>query len=69
MDAHDAKKRNLEEQARMPRDVGYAGAGRLGLDNVEQRLAQVLPLLRGRDVQLQPWLRAGRLRTRRRRAR
>ena len=83
MDTHDAKKRNLEEQARMLRDLGYSGAGHLWLDNVaeriatldraglklfqiyiridldpkarepyDSRLAQVLPLVRGKDVQL-----------------
>jgi sugar phosphate isomerase/epimerase len=85
MDTHDAKKRSLEEQARMLKELGYAGAAHLWLDNVEerlatldraglklfqiyiridlgpkakeaydQRLAQVLPLLKGKGVQLAP---------------
>jgi len=83
MDTHDAKKRTLEQQAVMLRELGYAGAGHLWLDNVaerlntldrtglrlfqiyiridlgakaaepyDSRLAQILPLLPGRDVQL-----------------
>jgi len=39
MDTHDARKRNLEEQAQMLKELGYAGAGHLWLAGVEQRLA------------------------------
>ena len=39
MDTHDAKKRNLVEQARMLKDLGYAGAGHLLLTDLNQRLA------------------------------
>ena len=38
MDTHDAKKRNLDEQARMLKELGYAGAGHLWLDGVPERL-------------------------------
>lgn len=41
MDTHDAKKRNLEEQARMLKDLGYDGAGHIGLDQVRDRLARL----------------------------
>jgi sugar phosphate isomerase/epimerase len=91
MDTHDAEKRNLEQQAQMLRDLGYAGAGHLWLDNIAERLAtldraglklfqiyiridlgpkantpydprlgEVLPLLKGRDVQLAALLVGGR---------
>lgn len=39
MDTHDAKKRNLEEQARMLKDLGYDGAGHIGLDQLQDRLS------------------------------
>lgn len=39
MDTHDARKRNLAQQAEMLRHTGYAGAGHLWLDNVPERLA------------------------------
>ena len=38
MDTHDAKKRDLDEQAKMLAELGYAGAGHLWLDNVAERL-------------------------------
>ncbi len=38
MDTHDAKKRNLDEQAQMLKELGYAGAGHLWLDGVPERL-------------------------------
>ncbi len=38
MDTHDAKKRDLEQQARMLKELGYDGAGHIGLDRVEERL-------------------------------
>jgi sugar phosphate isomerase/epimerase len=38
MDTHDAKKRSLDEQARMLKELGYAGAGHLWLDDVPERL-------------------------------
>lgn len=38
MDTHDARKRNLAEQARMLRELGYAGAGHLWFENVAERL-------------------------------
>ncbi|MGQ9820988.1 MAG: sugar phosphate isomerase/epimerase family protein [Thermogutta sp.] len=39
MDTHDNKRRNLEEQARMLKELGYDGAGHIGLDQVRDRLA------------------------------
>ncbi|MCE5308077.1 MAG: sugar phosphate isomerase/epimerase [Acidobacteriales bacterium] len=39
MDTHDAKKRNLQEQARMLRELGYDGAGHLWLAGLSERLA------------------------------
>ena len=38
MDTHDARKRNLAEQARMLRELGYDGAGHLWFENVAERL-------------------------------
>ena len=38
MDTHDAKKRNLEEQAQMLKELGYAGVGHLWFDNLAERL-------------------------------
>ena len=38
MDTHDAKKRSLSEQARLLKELGYAGAGHLWLDQVPERL-------------------------------
>jgi sugar phosphate isomerase/epimerase len=38
MDTHDAKKRTLFEQAELLKELGYAGAGHLWLDNVPERL-------------------------------
>lgn len=82
IDTHDARKRNLEDQATLLKELGYDGVGHLWLDNVPERLAtldrhglklfqitvrveiapgktpydprlkSVLPLLKGRGVQL-----------------
>lgn len=84
MDTHDSRKRDLRQQAEMLKELGYAGAGHLWLDGVEERLRtleeaglrlfqiylrgdlsaagaapgydprlrKVLPLLRGKGVQL-----------------
>ena len=38
MDTHDAKKRNLEQQAAMIKELGYDGVGHLWLDNIPERL-------------------------------
>ncbi len=38
MDTHDAKKRNLEQQAAMLKELGYDGVGHLWLDNIPERL-------------------------------
>jgi sugar phosphate isomerase/epimerase len=38
MDTHDARKRNLAEQASMVHELGYAGAGHLWFENVAERL-------------------------------
>ncbi len=38
MDTHDAKKRSLAEQAALLKELGYAGAGHLWLDQVPERL-------------------------------
>ena len=38
MDTHDAKKRSLAEQAGLLKELGYAGAGHLWLDKVDERL-------------------------------
>jgi len=38
IDTHDAKKRNLEQQAVMLKELGYDGVGHLGLDNLPERL-------------------------------
>jgi sugar phosphate isomerase/epimerase len=81
IDTHDAKKRNLEQQAEMLKELGYDGVGHLWLDNVAERLKtldakglklfqitmnvdvapgktpydvrlkDVMPLLKGRNVQ------------------
>jgi sugar phosphate isomerase/epimerase len=90
MDTHDAKKRNLAEQAAMLKEAGYAGAGHLWFDKVDERLAtldaaglklfqiymqidlkpgakapydarlkDVLPLLKGRRVQLAALMNGG----------
>ncbi|HOC00052.1 MAG TPA: TIM barrel protein, partial [Verrucomicrobiota bacterium] len=39
MDTHDARKRSLAEQAQMLKELGYAGAGHLWLDQVPERLS------------------------------
>jgi len=39
MDTHDAKKRDLEQQAQMLKELGYDGAGHIGLDQVKERLS------------------------------
>lgn len=39
MDTHDAKKRTLAEQASLLKELGFAGAGHLWLDQVPERLA------------------------------
>ena len=81
IDTHDAKKRNLEQQAEMLKELGCDGVGHLWLDNVAERLRtldakgltlfqitmnvdvapgktpydtrlkDVMPLLKGRNVQ------------------
>lgn len=38
IDTHDAKKRSLEQQAQMLKDLGYDGVGHLWLDNIPERL-------------------------------
>jgi sugar phosphate isomerase/epimerase len=38
MDTHDAKKRTLAEQAELLQSLGYAGAGHLWLDKVDERI-------------------------------
>ncbi|MDP6545390.1 MAG: TIM barrel protein [Phycisphaerae bacterium] len=38
MDTHDAKKRNLAQQAEMLKKLGYDGAGHLWLKNIPERL-------------------------------
>lgn len=38
IDTHDEKKRSLEEQAQMLKELGYEGVGHLWLDNVAERL-------------------------------
>lgn len=38
MDTHDAKKRSLQQQAEMLKELGYDGAGHLWLDQVPERL-------------------------------
>lgn len=38
MDTHDAKKRTLQEQAEMLKELGFDGAGHVGLENVPERL-------------------------------
>jgi sugar phosphate isomerase/epimerase len=38
MDTHDAKKRTLEQQAEMLKELGYDGAGHLWLDKIPERL-------------------------------
>lgn len=39
MDTHDAKKRNLADQAALLKELGYDGAGHLWLDQLSERLA------------------------------
>jgi len=38
IDTHDAKKRNLEQQATLLKELGYDGVGHLWLDNIPERL-------------------------------
>jgi sugar phosphate isomerase/epimerase len=38
IDTHDAKKRNLEQQAALLKELGYDGVGHLWLDNIAERL-------------------------------
>jgi sugar phosphate isomerase/epimerase len=38
IDTHDAKKRNLEQQAALLKELGYDGVGHLWLDNISERL-------------------------------
>ena len=38
IDTHDAKKRNLEQQAQMLKELSYDGVGHLWLDNISERL-------------------------------
>jgi sugar phosphate isomerase/epimerase len=38
MDTHDARKRNLSEQAQMLRELGYDGMGHLWLNDIAERL-------------------------------
>ncbi len=38
IDTHDSKKRNLEQQAQMLKELGYDGVGHLWLDNIPERL-------------------------------
>jgi sugar phosphate isomerase/epimerase len=38
IDTHDAKKRNLEEQAAMLKELGYDGVGHLWLEKIPERL-------------------------------
>jgi len=38
MDTHDAKKRNLQEQAGLLKELGYDGCGHLWLDNITERI-------------------------------
>lgn len=38
IDTHDAKKRSLEQQAQMLKELGYDGVGHLWLDNIPERL-------------------------------
>lgn len=38
IDTHDAKKRNLEQQAALLKDLGYDGVGHLWLDHIPERL-------------------------------
>jgi sugar phosphate isomerase/epimerase len=38
IDTHDAKKRDLAQQAQMLKDLGYDGVGHLWLDNLPERL-------------------------------
>lgn len=37
MDTHDARKRSLAEQAHLLKELGYDGAGHVGLDQLEER--------------------------------
>ncbi len=38
IDTHDAKKRNLEQQAELLKELGYDGVGHLWLNNIPERL-------------------------------
>jgi sugar phosphate isomerase/epimerase len=38
MDTHDAKKRSLHQQAQMLKELGFDGAGHVGLEHVAERL-------------------------------
>jgi sugar phosphate isomerase/epimerase len=38
MDTHDSKKRSLQEQAELLKELGYAGAGHLWLDGLAERI-------------------------------
>lgn len=70
-DTHDTQQRSLEEQANMLRELGYAGAGHVGLDALPERLASLdraglrlfltgtaIDLSQPLEPQLSPFLRA-----------
>lgn len=38
MDTHDARKRSLAQQAQLLKELGYDGAGHVGLDGLQERL-------------------------------
>ncbi len=40
-DTHDARQRDVKQQAAMLKQLGFDGAGHVGLENVEQRLASL----------------------------
>ena len=55
MDTHDARKRSLAEQAQLLKELGYDGAGHVGLDNLQQRI-QTLDAVGLRLFHVYVWL-------------
>lgn len=70
-DTHDTRQRNLEQQADLLKELGFAGAGHVGLDGLPERLASLdrvqlqlfltgtsIDLTKPLEPQLEPYFRA-----------
>ena len=53
-DTHDAQKRSLEEQAAMLKQLGFDGAGHIGLENIRQHVDDVASIIT-RDELVARW--------------